>query len=631
VSAAAAASAGPACVSLPLAAACARTVALVGPPNSGKTTLFNRLTGLRQRVGNFPGVTVEHHLGYVKAAAGEDIAVLDLPGVYSLAPRSEDARVAVDVLHGRMPGLPRPESILLVLDATVLGRQLALAVQVLSLGLPTLVILNMADSLRARGGAADPLALARELKAPVVLASASDGEGLPAILHFLSRAPEAAAPATLPVLQDLPACQAWASRASRCGGYKRPLPPAWTRRLDSICLHRVLGPVIFLVTVLAVFQSIFLVGQPLSDGLQIALQKLGTMVAALFPDGVMKSILIDGAWNGTASVLVFLPQIMFLFLVIGILEDSGYLARAAVIADRTMARVGLNGKAFIPLLSAYACAVPAIMATRTIESRRDRLATILIAPFMTCSARLPVYTMMIAAFVPNRRIAGLLFGYRAAAMLGLYVLGFLVAVLTARLLKSSILRGREAEFILELPPYRWPTPLSLALRVLDRAKVFLFRAGAVILPVTLVLAVLTHVPLREDAPQGIENSVVGELGHVVEPLVAPLGLDWKVGVGLMSSIVARETIIGTLGTLYGVDAESRAPELQQALRLELSPASAVALLIFFALAMQCVATVAVVRRETNSWKWPALQFAYMGVVAYSLAFAGHFITERLLG
>jgi ferrous iron transport protein B len=631
VSTAAAASAGPACVSLPQAAACAHTVALVGPPNSGKTTLFNRLTGLRQRVGNFPGVTVEHHLGYVKAGAGEDIAVLDLPGMYSLTPRSEDARVAVDVLHGRMPGLPPPERILLVLDATLLGRQLPLAVQVLSLGLPTLVILNMADSLRARGGAADPLALARELEAPVVLASASDGEGLPAILQFLARAPDVAAPASLPVLQDLPACQSWASRVSRCGAYKRPLPPAWTRRLDGICLHRVFGPVLFLVTVLAVFQSIFLVGQPLSDGLQMALQKLGAMVGSLFPDGGMKSILMDGAWNGTASVLVFLPQIMFLFLVVGILEDSGYLARAAVIADRTMARVGLNGKAFIPLLSAYACAVPAIMATRTIESRRDRLATILIAPFMTCSARLPVYTMMIAAFVPNRRIAGLLFGYRAAAMLGLYVLGFLVAVLTARLLKSSILRGRETEFILELPPYRWPTPLSLALRVLDRAKVFLFRAGAVILPVTLGLAVLTHVPLREGAPPGIENSVVGELGHRVEPLVAPLGLDWKVGVGLMTSIVARETIIGTLGTLYGVDAESRAPELQQALRLELSPASAVALLIFFALAMQCVATIAVVRRETNSWKWPALQFAYMGVVAYALAFAGHFIAARLLG
>jgi len=627
----AATSSGPVCIPMPLSAAGARTVALIGPPNSGKTTLFNRLTGLRQRVGNFPGVTVEEHLGYVKTATGENVAVVDLPGVYSLAPRSEDARVAVDVLHGRMPGLPRPESVLVVLDATALERQLALAVQVIALGLPTLVILNMADSLRGRGGEADPLALARELHAPVVLASASEGEGLPAILQFLSSAGNAAAPASLRVLQDVPACQVWARHLSQRAGYKRPLPPAWTRRLDGICLHRILGPAIFLVTVLAVFQSIFLVGQPLSDGLQIALRKSGAMVGGLLPDGVMKSVLIDGAWNGTAAVLVFLPQIMFLFLVIGILEDSGYLARAAVIADRAMARVGLNGKAFIPLLSAYACAVPAIMATRTIESKRDRLATILIAPFMTCSARLPVYTMMIAAFVPNRRIAGLLFGYRAAAMLGLYVLGFLVAVVTARALKSSILRSKESGFILELPPYRWPTPLSLALRVLDRAKVFVFRAGAVILPVTLVLAVLTHVPLQEGAPPGIQNSVVGKLGHAIEPLVAPLGLDWRIGVGLVTSIAARETIIGTLGTLYGVDPESRGPELQQALRLELSPASAVALLIFFALAMQCVATMAVVRRETNSWKWPAVQFVYMGVVAYVLAYAGHFIAALLLG
>ena len=459
MSSAAATSSGPVCVPVALSAAGERTVALIGPPNSGKTTLFNRLTGLRQRVGNFPGVTVEEHLGYVKTAGGENIAIVDLPGVYSLAPRSEDARVAVDVLHGRMPGLPRPESVLLVLDATALERQLALAVQVIALGLPTLVILNMADSLRARAGEADPLALARELHAPVVLASASEGEGLPAILQVLSSAGNAASPASLRVLQDVPACQTWARHLSQRAGYKRPLPPAWTRRLDGICLHRVLGPVIFLVTVLAVFQSIFLVGQPLSDGLQIVLQKSGTMVGGLFPDGIMKSVLIDGAWNGTAAVLVFLPQIMFLFLVIGILEDSGYLARAAVIADRAMARIGLNGKAFIPLLSAYACAVPAIMATRTIESKRDRLATILIAPFMTCSARLPVYTMMIAAFVPNRRIAGVLFGYRAAAMLGLYALGFLVAVVTARALKSSILRSRESGFILELPPYRWPTPL----------------------------------------------------------------------------------------------------------------------------------------------------------------------------
>ncbi len=621
----------PACMSAPVSSTHFRTVAVVGPPNSGKTTLFNCLTGLRQKVGNFPGVTVEQHLGYAKTTAGEDVTLVDLPGVYSLTPRSEDARVAVDVLHGRMPGTPRPDGVMLVLDATNLRRHLALAAQVVALSLPTLVVLNMADSLRARGGDVDPLALARELGTPVVLASAAEGEGLTAIARFLSAGPNAATPAILPVLQDVPACLAWARRVSESAGYRRPLPAAWTQRLDAVCLHRIWGPVIFLVVVVAVFQSIFLIGEPLSALLQYALQRSGALAASQLPAGSVKSILIDGGWNGTAAVLVFLPQIMFLFLVIGVLEDSGYLTRAAVIADRTMAKVGLNGKAFIPLLSAYACAVPAIMATRTIESKRDRLATIVIAPFMTCSARLPVYTMIIAAFVPNRRIAGVLFGSRAAAMLGLYLLGFTVAVVTGRVLKSSILKSSDAHFVLELPPYRWPTPLSLFLRVTDRAKVFLFRAGTVILLVSLGLAILTHVPVHHRGSSAIQDSVVGALGRLMEPAVSPLGLDWRIGVGLVTSVAARETIIGTLGTLYGVDPDSNGLALQQALRRELSPAGAVALLVLFALAMQCVSTLAVVHRETNSWKWPALQFIYMGVVAYALAYVSHFLAGRLFG
>ena len=607
-----------------------RTVALVGPPNSGKTTLFNRLTGLRQKVANYPGVTVERHLGSIRTSTGEYITLIDLPGVYSLSPRSEDARVTVDVLHGRMPGTPKPDAVMLVLDSTNLRRQLALAAQVVGLGLPTLVILNMADSLRSQGGSVDPDALARELGTPVVLASAASGEGLPAIPEFFTSPPQAPAPVSLPVLHDAPACHLWARRISESAAYEHPLPPAWTRRLDAICLHRIWGPIIFLCTVLVTFQSIFVVGQPLSDLLQSALHTIGALVAGQLPGGVIKSVLIDGAWNGTAAVLVFLPQIMFLFLVIGLLEDSGYLARAAVIADRTMAKVGLNGKAFIPLLSAYACAVPAVMATRTIESKRDRLATILIAPFMTCSARLPVYTMIIAAFLPDRRIAGLLFGSRAAAMFALYFLGFAVAVITARVLKSSVLKSADTHFVLELPPYRWPTPLSLMLRVLDRAKAFAFRAGTVILLVSLGLAVLTHVPANPSRPASIQNSVVGTMGHVIEPVVAPLGLDWRIGVGLVTSVAARETIIGTLATLYGVDPDSRGLGLQAALRRELSPASAVALLIFFALAMQCISTIAVVHRETNNWRWPALQFVYMGSVAYIAAYVGHFVVAHLL-
>ena len=602
-------------------------VALVGPPNAGKTTLFNRLTGLRQKVANYPGVTVEQHHGCITTDAGDEITLVDLPGIYSLAPRSEDSRVSIDVLRGRMPGVAKLDGIMLVLDATNLQRQLALAAQVVALGLPTLVVLNMVDSLRSNGGHVDPLALERELGSPVLLASAATGDGVDAIVNRLSSPPAHCAPPNLPILQDVPACQIWARRVSESSGYRRPLSSTWTRRLDAVCLHPVGGPVVFLVIVLTVFQSIFVLGQPLSDLLRYALQGLGTLAASRLPDGSIKSILIDGAWNGTTSVLVFLPQIMFLFLMIGILEDSGYLARAAVIADRTMAKFGLNGKAFIPLLSAYACAVPAIMATRTIESKRDRLATILIAPFMTCSARLPVYTMIITAFLPDRRFAGGLISSRATAMFGLYVLGFVVALVTARVLKSSVLKSSDTHFFLELPAYRWPTLLSLALRVLDRAKAFLLRAGTVILLVSLALAVLAHVPAHRGSAPPIQDSAIGIGGRMIEPLVKPLGLDWRVGVGLITSLAARETIIGTLGTLYGVDPNSHGLAFQEALRRELSPASGVALLIFFALAMQCVSTIAVVHRETNSWRWPALQFVYMGSLAYGLAYLGHFVAS----
>jgi ferrous iron transport protein B len=608
-----------------------RTVAVVGPPNSGKSTWFNRLTGLRQKVGNFPGVTVEQRIGYVKLNGDGEVALIDLPGVYSLAARSEDERVTVDVLQGRMPGTPQPDGIILVLDSTHLHRQLTLAAAILAQGLPTLVLLNLADVLRSRGGHADVLALARELGTPVALASATQGEGLEAVTRFLGSQANPPVPAELTVLQDVPACRAWALRVSQRGGYRRPLPSLWTQRLDRVFLHRIWGPALFLAVVVLVFQSIFVVGQPLSNLLEDLLQGAGRLMAAQLPSGLARSVLMDGAWRGMASVLVFLPQILLLFLAIGILEDSGYLARAAVIADRAMSRIGLNGKAFIPLLSAYACAVPAIMATRTIGSKRDRLATILIAPFMTCSARLPVYTIMIAAFVPDRPLAGVLFGARAAAMLALYLLGFAVALLTARVLKSSILKGADSHFVLEMPAYRWPTLRSLSLRLLDRAKAFVFRAGSVILLVSLTLAVLTHVPLHRDRPLTIQNSVVGGLGHVLQPVVSPLGLDWRVGVALLTSVTARETIIGTLGTLYGVDPDSRGLELQQALRRELSPASALALLAFFALAMQCVSTMAVVRRETNSWKWPALQFAYMGAVAYAVACLGRFLALRWFG
>jgi ferrous iron transport protein B len=607
------------------------TVALVGPPNSGKSTLFNRLTGLRQKVANFPGVTVEQHTGRAKIDS-QDVMLVDLPGIYSLSPRSEDEQVTHDVLKGEMPGVARPNAVLLVLDCTNLQRHLVLAAPILKLGLPTLVILNMADDLRNRGGDVDPAALSAELGAPVALISAAKNEGVDRVFTFLKgiavgvHAPKPMM--QLPVLQDVPKCRAWAAQVGTRAAYQAPEPSLWTRRLDGLFLHPLWGPLVFLAVVIAVFQTIFTGAKPLMEGIEMVIERSGEYIGGLLPEGLWKSLLIDGIWNGVGSVVVFLPQILLLFLFIGILEDSGYLARAALIADRTMRRAGLQGKSFIPLLSAYACAVPAILATRTIESKRDRIATILIAPFMTCSARLPVYALLIAAFLPDRPVVGNLITTRPIALLGLYALGFLAAFATARVLKSSVLKSDHQGFVLEMPPYRRPTFRSLAVRLLDRAKVFLQRAGTVILGVSIVLWCLASLPMHDGKPPLIEDSFVGHIGRTVEPVIAPLGFNWKIGVGLITSLAAREVIIGTLGTLYGMDGTSQSTQLQDALKKDLTTGGAVALLIFFAFAMQCFSTIAVVRRETGGWKWPAIQFAYMTLLAYAGAFAANQIITR---
>ena len=600
-------------------------IAIIGPPNSGKSTLFNRLTGLRQKVANFPGVTVEQRSGRVKLENGKDALLIDLPGLYSLAARSEDEQITHDVLKGLHPGVPHPDAVLLILDSTNLGRHLLLAAPILALGLPTLIVLNMADDLNGRGGAVDVAALSQELGAPVALISASRGDGLPAVTEFLNGATARNKPLLeLPVLNDIPACRKWAARVGQGAGYHAPAPPRWTRRLDGVFLHPLAGPLIFIVVVIAVFQTIFTLAVPLMDGMKAAVTWSGSVVGSLLPDSIFRSLLIEGVWSGVGSVVVFLPQILLLFLFIGILEDSGYLARAALIADRTMARVGLQGKSFIPLISAYACAIPAIMATRTIESKRDRIATILIAPFMTCSARLPVYGLMIAAFIPKRPVLGAFLNTQAAMMIGLYVLGFVAAVATARLLKSSVLKSAPTPFMLEMPPYRWPTMRGLALRLIDRGKVFLRRAGTVILAVAIGLWILGHLPLKDGKPPAIEQSIVGQIGHAVEPLIRPLGFNWKIGVGLITSLAAREVMVGTLGTIYGMEhADYKDEGLQQAVQKDLTMGGAIALLIFFAFAMQCMSTVAVVRRETGGWKWPAIQFGYMTVVAYIGAFVAN--------
>ena len=609
-------------------------VAIVGPPNSGKSTLFNRLTGLRQKVANFPGVTVEHRMGKAKLKDPHEVFLVDLPGVYSLHPRAEDEQVTHDVLKGERSDFPKPDAVILILDSTNLGRHLVLAAPILSLGLPTLILLNMADDLALRGGKVDVAALASELNCPVALISAAKGTGIERIQQFLLgtavRLNAPPARVELPVLHDVPKCRQWAAKLGVRASYKAPAPPLWTRRLDAVFLHPVAGPLIFLAVVVAVFQSIFSWAQPVMNGLQQAILWSGHWMSSMLPDTPWRSLLIDGVWSGVGSVLVFLPQILLLFLFIGVLEDSGYLARAALIADRTMAKIGLQGKSFIPLLSAYACAVPAIMATRVIENKRDRTATIMIAPLMTCSARLPVYTLIIAAFVPNIPIVKGFLSLPTATMLSLYVLGFLAAVLVARVLKSTVLKSQRSSFMLEMPPYRWPTWQSLSLRLIDRAKIFLHRAGTVILLVAIVIWVLAHLPLEHGKTPPLEHSFAGMIGKTIEPAIKPLGFNWKIGIGLITSLAAREVIVGTLGTIYGIEGEEPSKGLQQAVHQDLTAAGAVALLIFFAFAMQCFSTLAVVKRETGGWKWPVFQFSYMLALAYCGSWLAFHVTNYFL-
>ena len=615
-------------------------VALVGPPNSGKTTLFNQLTGLRQKVANYPGVTVEKHVGKVPLADGRTLDLVDLPGVHGFSARTLDERVTRDVLEGRVEGVRAPDALVLIVDSTRLENQLMLVEPVLELELPTLLVLNMADELQARGGSVEDDALAERLGVDLVRTSARTGAGVDAVLEYLEdvTVSRAGAPrverrlTNIPSSVSLPVVDAFAARRRLVRGiveeadFVPPGPSALSERLDSVFLHRVWGPLVFLAVVLLVFQSIFTWAIPLMDGIDYLVASSGDWVGATLPDTWYRSLLVDGVWAGVGSVVIFLPQILILFLFLGILEDSGYMARAAVIADRSMFRVGLQGRAFLPLLSGYACAVPAILAARTIDDERDRLATIFVTPFMTCSARLPVYALLIAAFIPDEQLVGPLLGLRAAVLLGLYGLGIVAAVGTAFLLKRTLLKAKPTSFLMELPPYRIPSVRTLGLRLLDRSKIFLRRAGRIIFAVAIVLWTLTQFPRTEFGAPEIEESALGQIGHVIEPTIAPLGLDWRVGVGLVTSLAAREVIVGTLGTIYGVEtADEEAVALQEVLRRDLDRGAAIGLLVFFAFALQCMSTVAVMKRETAGWKWPILQFSYMLFLGYAGAFLANMI------
>ena len=739
-------------------------VVLCGNPNSGKTTLFNALTGLRAKVGNYPGVTVERKEGRLLRAPKPGVTVLDLPGTYSLSPQSLDEQIARDVLFHRVAGVPPPDLVVVVVDASNLQRNLYFATQVIELGYPTLFALNMVDVARDNGHQIDTASLEKELGVPVLPVIASRGDGVEELRKkIIAAGPRAGTPmlpryfCALPgpltaeittlagslirafpescfqsrveallVLSDekfLPLSGAhypdairaavvaarkrlegqrvdWRSVAiesryarlaeieakvtTRAGEAKESL----SDRMDRVLTHKVWGVIIFVVVMALLFQSIFTFAKYPMDWLSSGVDALGGWVATLLRPGALNSLLVSGVIKGVGAVIVFLPQILLLFLFISLLEDSGYMARAAFLMDRLMSKVGLHGKSFIPMLSLFACAIPGIMATRTIESPKDRLVTILVAPLMSCSARLPVYAVLIAATIPDKKLFGF-WKLSGITMLSMYLLGIVVALLMAWLFKKTLLKGPTPLLIMELPPYKRPVPHVVLRHMWDRSKLFLRRAGTVILGINILLWFLaTHpryemgwfakeksgviyqsFPGTENAEVKIEElrkkyqsktitetnsetlawqrieqlekemqgerlrySYAGRLGRLIEPAIAPLGFDWKMGIGIVASFAAREVFVSTMAVVYNLGdydkSEAATTRLATLMRQEKRPDGtpvystlvAVTLMVFYVFALQCVSTVAIVRRETNSWKWPIFQWLYMGALAWVLAF-----------
>ncbi|OIP36954.1 MAG: ferrous iron transport protein B [Deltaproteobacteria bacterium CG2_30_63_29] len=645
-------------------------VALVGSPNSGKTTLFNALTGLHRKVANFPGVTVDHVEGSLQAG-GRTIQLIDLPGTYSLDPLSVDEAVTLQVIDGRMPGCLSPDAILVVSDSTTASRSLAMVAEVLELGLPTALALTMVDELKARGGAVDVPALERTLGIPVVGVVGNKGIGLGDLQALLGDASRWTAPPSrlqlaksidltrpsarlVAVNEDESAIAqrfAWVDtllkRSFTLPNSERTL----TDRVDAVLLHPVFGLFAFALIMLAFFQVIFVVAAPLQEAFEGAVTGLGELLRVWLPAGHAQNLLIDGVIGGVGSVIVFLPQIALLLLMVQLLEGVGYMARAAFLVDRVMGWVGLEGRAFVALLSSFACAVPGIMATRVIPDPKSRLTTILVAPFMTCSARLPVYGLLIAAFIPAARIGGIL-NLQGLTLFGLYLLGALSAFLAAAVFRRGLLRDKTYPFYMELPPYRFPTPMVVLQQAWRGVWMFVRKAGTVILAVSVILWALLTLPLSDEEAEAtkdlpaaearaahLEQSYAADVGRFLEPAIAPLGFDWRIGVGLLASLAAREVIVATLGQIYAFsgdedDLTGLGDRLVQSEDAEghrrYSLATALSLLVFFVYSLQCISTLAAIRRETNSWRWPAFAFSYMLAVAYVASLATYQVASALI-
>ena len=601
-----------------------RTAALVGNPNAGKSALFNALTGARQKIANYPGVTVERKAGRLVLPSGEPVELTDLPGSYGLSPTSPDEEVTRGVILGELPGEAAPDVLVLVLDASNLEQHLVFALEVLELGKPTVVALNMIDLAERDGLVVDPAALASELGVPVIPTIAVRRRGLAELTQAIADAEERK-PETPHPHNFLPERRLTAHAIAGSAILSESKRHRLHSKLDRLFLHPWLGPLILFGLLFIVFQAVFAGAAPFADGLQAGIDWLSAGVRQTMPASLARDLVTDGILSGVGSVLVFLPQIVILFFFILVLESSGYMARAAFLMDRMMASVGLSGRSFIPLLSSFACAIPGIMATRGIADPKDRLTTILIAPLMTCSARLPVYAVIIAAFIPNRAVGpeGMaIFGLQGLVLFALYVAGIFGAMVVALVLRSSLTKGAASGFIMELPKYQMPQLRDLAIGLVQRAWIFLRRAGTIIFMVTVVLWLLLNFPRAEPGKSQIDASIAGHIANGLAVVVKPIGFNRDIALALIPAMAAREVAVSSLATTYAVDAaddEQTASALGSQLKSRWSLPTALAFLAWFVFAPQCLSTIAVARRETNGWKWPGFMLAYLFALAYIFA------------
>jgi ferrous iron transport protein B len=597
-------------------------VAVAGSPNAGKSALFNALTGARQKVANYPGVTVERKSGRVTLADGRPVELVDLPGAYSLDPASPDEAVTRDVLLGCQQGERQPDALVIVLDASNLDNHLRFALQLIELGLPTIVALNMVDLARRDGLELDSKILERELGVPVIETVAVRRRGLAELhsaLDDMLSAPRCGVHEQAP--EELIPLQRRA-RAIAAAAVVRETPVRrWTHRLDSVLLHPVAGPIILAAIMFVMFQGVFAWSATPVSWIEAGFAWLSQAASSALPAGLLRSLVVDGAIAGVGAVISFLPQILILFLFILLLEGTGYMVRAAFLMDKLMHGAGLSGRAFIPLLSSFACAVPGIMATRTIEDPKDRLTTILIAPLMTCSARLPVYTLIIAAFIPNRAV-GPGIGLQGLVMFGLYIVGIVGALVAALVLRRGVLKGGGGGFMMELPKYQWPPLKDVAIGLLTRIEIFLKRAGTIILGTTIILWALASVPQAKPGEKQSEVSIAGHIASGIETVVRPIGFNHDISLALLPAMAAREVAISAIATVYSLDSTDDGTgnkPLVEKLRHRWPLPTALAFLAWFVFAPQCISTIAVTRRETNGWKWPLIMIGYLFTLAYIAA------------